>query len=724
MISEQHLNEIDRLVNEVKLTVKDIKEDELRKACEFTIIHHGVQLRDSGEPYYSHPFAVAKIIAEMRLDHASVLTALLHDTIEDTQVTLESLKREFGDNIAKLVDGVTKLTKIEYQSENVRQAENLRKLLVAMSEDIRVLLVKLADRVHNMRTLHHIKSLEKRKRIAKETLEIFAPLAERIGAHKVKTELQDIAFTELHPDVRESIMGRLSFLKENDRPLSEKIVQELQELTKKNHIKAEIAGREKTPCSIWLKMQKKNVNFEQLSDIMAFRIIVEDIAACYQALGIIHACYQMIPGEFKDYISTPKENGYRSIHTIVIGPTMHKIEIQIRSKEMHEIAELGVAAHWLYKQEGHTLKTEGKQFRWIRELLNILQNSTESDEVLESTKMQMYYDQVFCFTPMGQLIALPKGSCTIDFAYAVHSNIGNSCAGAKINGKIAPLSTILNNGDQVEIIANKNHLPSPSWEKFVVTAKARSEIRRFVKNKQRDEYLSLGRAIASKVLKIDNNQLTHKNLASALEVFKRKTVEDLFIGVGEGSITKKELIKAIAPHTSTLKKVKEKLSFWKNLKRSAKTQLDNNIVIRGLIPGMALHYAGCCHPIPGDKIVGIVNTGKGVTLHVVDCEMLESYAHTPERWLDVSWEKEAGLNEGYVARVKAILLNEPGALAILTNTIAKDMANITNLRITNRSTDFFELMLDLSVKGTTHLNNIITSLRAKHVIHSIERMKS
>jgi guanosine-3',5'-bis(diphosphate) 3'-pyrophosphohydrolase len=712
-----------KLVEKVKSYTPTVNETLLLKACEFSKQAHGLQKRESGDPYYQHPLEVAGIMAEMKLDLASIITALLHDTVEDTDVTLEDIEREFGSEVAKLVDGVTKLTKIEFQPDHIRQAENFRKLLVAMSEDIRVLLVKLADRIHNMRTIIYVKSPEKRLRIAHETMEIYAPLAERIGIQKIKNELQELSFRELHPEAHKSILSRLEYLRQEGNSLVSRIVDHIGETLKAADINASVNGREKTPCSIWQKMERKSINFEQLSDIMAFRVMVDSIPECYQALGAIHSAYHMIPDGFKDFISTPKDNGYKSLHTIVLGPEQQRIEIQIRTYEMHEIAEMGVAAHWSYKQ-GNLFLVDGKQYRWLRELLSILDQASGPEEFLENTKLEMYYEQVFCFTPKGNLIDLPRGATPVDFAYAVHSDVGHTCVGAKINGRIVPLRTPLQNGDQVEIIRSKTQVPSAAWEKFVVTGKARSEIKRFLRTQQREEYISLGKAILTKSLRQEGHDLSEKILEPAIKAYKNKTIEDIYASVGEGTITRSDILKVIFPDRKTASDSVKKNPFaFLGFKNKVLRNEENAISIKGLIPGMAMHFAGCCHPLPGDRIVGIVHTGKGITIHTLDCEMLENYSSTPERWIDISWEKENN-DEHHTGRIKAILTHETGSLATLANTIAKDLGNISNLKIVSRSTDFFEIMVDIDVRGTKHLSTIIASLRGKSCIHSVERYKS
>ena len=437
---------------------------------------HAAQQRDNGEPYITHPLAVANILAGYKLDSASIITALLHDTVEDTSITLVDLGKQFGAEVAGLVDGVTKLTRLELQSDRTKQAENFRKLVLAMSKDIRVLIVKLADRLHNMRTLGAISAAHKRVRIARETMDIYAPLAERIGMEAVKTELQTRSFAEIDPEAFDTIQARLNFLRGQGADVIEEVKRELTKVClDAGLVEVEIAGREKSPYSIWQKMQRRNVAFEQLSDIMAFRIIVPTRTDCYVALGAIHAAYPVIAGRFKDYISTPKTNGYQSLHTGVTlrQPRNQKIEIQIRTEDMQEVAEAGVAAHWLYKQADAS-GGDVKKFRWVQDLLEILENSAAPDEFLENTKLELYQDQVFCFTPKGQLIQLPRGATSVDFAYAMHSQIGDTCVGARINGRLMPLRYELQNGDQVEILTARGGTPSPAWERFVVTGKARA----------------------------------------------------------------------------------------------------------------------------------------------------------------------------------------------------------------------------------------------------------
>ena len=712
------------LVERVKAYDPAADENLLRKAYNFAMKMHANQKRESGEDYFTHPVQVAEILIEYKMDPVSVVAALLHDVVEDTTVSVEDIKDLFGDEVAKLVDGVTKLTRIKWQSDKSKQAENFRKLVLAMSEDIRVLLIKLADRVHNMRTLNFVHSPEKKRRIAKETLEIHTQLAERLGLQAIKTELEDLSFRILHPDVYVSIETRLNFLRENAGNIVPEIIEDLKKDMASNGIKASITGREKTPYSIWRKMQKQNITFEELCDIVAFRIIVDSIGECYQALGIINTKYPMIPGRYKDYISTPKPNGYSSIHTSVIGPRQHRIEIQIRTKEMHEIAENGVAAHWSYKQGTYV---DGKQFKWLRGLLDIMEQAATPEEFLDNTKMEMYQDQVFCFSPKGDLVSLPVDATPIDFAYAVHSEVGNRCIGAKINGKIKPLRTPLKNGDQVEIITSKVQNPSPEWERFAVTGKARAAIRRFIRNQKRTQYLELGRQMMQKALKDSHKDYNEKDFESLIGKYKLDAVEDLIAGVGEGLHTPHDLITQVYPEAkSTLGSFVETIR--KRTKRVVKSERKDRMPIKGLIPNMAIYFARCCHPVPGDRIVGIITTGKGVTIHKLSCKVLDKFSSEPERWMDVDWNEdysaplssEAGERK-YTGRVNLVLVDKPGTLGLISTTVAKAKSNISNLNIVNRTFGFFEMQVDLEVKDAQHLEDVIDVLRTCPVVNSVKR---
>ena len=718
------------LVETVKSYDANVDEDALNRAYVFSMKAHGAQTRASGDPYFSHPLEVAGILTSLKLDGASIMTALLHDTVEDTDTSIADIEQLFGRDVARLVDGVTKLSRLELQSEQSKHAENFRKLVLAMSEDIRVLLVKLADRLHNMQTLHYMRDPEKRKRIARETMEIYAPLAERIGMQSFKDELEDLAFRELNPEARESIVKRLEFLRQRGGDLETRVSQELQYALDGEGVKATVRGRTKTPYSIWRKMQVKNVGFEQLSDIMAYRVIVETVPECYHALGVLHARYPVVPGRFKDYISTPKPNGYRSLHTGLIGPQRQRIEVQIRTREMHEVAEYGVAAHWLYKQPDAELDSEaigqgrsvdGRQYRWVRELLDILEHASNPEEFLEHTKMEMFQDQVFCFTPKGDLIALPRNSTPVDFAYAVHSEVGDTCVGAKVDGRMVPLKTPLKNGDQVEIVTSKAQTPSPDWEKFVVTGKARARIRRFVRQKEREQYLALGRQMLQKAFRQEGYDFTEKAVAGVLKRFKAENVGDIYVYVGRGDITAREVVHAVFPGSKDTDKDRKIVPIQQRSKNKGGRR-DHAVPIRGLIPGMAVHYAHCCHPLPGERIVGIVTTGKGVTVHTIDCETLENFQDSPERWVDLAWEADE-TDEPYTGRLHVVVANEPGSLGDLSTVIGKNRANISNLKITNRSVDFFEMLVDVEVTDVKHLTNVMAALRASPVITSVDRAR-
>jgi len=712
------------LVERVRAYDPHADEEALNRAYVFSMKAHGSQTRANGDPYFSHPLEVAGLLTKLKLDSASIVTALLHDTVEDTLATLPEIQKLFGPEVARLVDGVTKLSRIELQNmeqqtDQAKQAENFRKLVLAMSEDIRVLLVKLADRLHNMQTLHFLKP-EKRRRIARETLEIYAPLAERIGVQRWKDELEELSFRELNPDAYESIRKRLEDLEQNGKARVDRIIAELQKTFADNGLPgAQVTGRRKSPYSIWRKMQRKNVAFEQLSDVMAFRIVVDSIEQCYQALGTIHARYPVVPGRFKDYISTPKPNGYRSIHTTVIGPEKQRIEVQIRTGEMHEVADVGVAAHWAYKQ-GQP-RTEGRQYRWLRELLDILEHATRPEEFLEHTKLELFQDQVFCFTPKGDLIALPRGATPVDFAYAVHSEVGDTCVGAKVNGRMQPLRSHLQNGDQVEILVSKNSTPSPDWENFVVSGKARARIRRFIRSRERGEHIKLGRGLLERIFKQEGYEYTDKALDGVIRIFQQPTSEDLLAAIGAGQTGARDVFNTIFPgHRAPAQPIEDKIV----PQPKAKPKRDSHaaLPIRGLIPGMAVHYARCCHPLPGDRIVGIVTTGKGVTIHTIDCETLESFHDTPERWIDVSWDSSYE-GEDQVGRLNVVVQNEPGALGTISTVIGKNGGNITNLKFTSRSTDFFEMLIDIDVHDVKHLTNIMAALRATPVINSVERAR-
>jgi len=710
------------LVERVRAYDPGVDEDVLNRAYVFSMKMHGSQRRASGDPYFVHPLEVAGILTNYKLDAKTIVTALLHDTVEDTLTTVEEIEKIFGPEIARLVDGVTKLSRIELQSDLTKQAENFRKLLLAMSEDIRVLLVKLADRLHNMRTIRFISSPEKRQRIARETMEIYAPLAERIGMRRIQEELEDTAFAELNPDARESIVTRLKFLSERGGDLVTRIVDQLKRVLAEEQVDAALSGREKTPHSIWRKMQRKNVGFEQLSDIMAFRVVVKDVPDCYRALGVIHSHYPVVPGRFKDYISTPKPNGYRSLHTGVIGPEQQRIEIQIRTTDMHDVAESGVAAHWSYA-EGRPTGNEGKSYRWLRELLDLLEHAADPQEFLEHTKLELFQDQVFCFTPKGDLINLPRGATIVDFAYAVHSEVGDHCVGGKINGRMMPLKTQLANGDQVDVITSKAQTPSPLWERFVFTGKARERIRRFIRSQQRAQFVTLGRSMLQKLFQKEGYEFADKSVENVLRGFKCHNPDDLYAMIGDGQLIDHDVFRAIFPGVAHVDAPKPADAPRGRGRAKGPKSANGGVPIKGLIPGMAIHFAGCCHPLPGDRIVGISAAGRGVTIHTIDCDTLSQFTDQTDRWVDVSWESDAEGAGLTIGRIALVVANEPGSLGALSTVIAKNEGNITNLKIVNRTPQFWEMVIDVEVRNVKHLTNVIAALRATPAINAAERAR-
>ena len=705
--------------------IKNLKNSDYKKNCKkinvawnFAQNAHKGQLRGTGESYFTHPVSVAQILSNLNLDLNTIITGLLHDVVEDCGVSISKISSIFGEEVALLVDGVTKLTKLELQSDRSKQAENFRKLFLATSNDIRVLLVKLADRTHNMRTIGGISDIEKRQKIAQETLEVFAPLSERVGLIGLKNEMEDLAFAVVQPQMRTSIMNRLSFIQDESKDILPLIIEEIRETLLKAGIKTlEISGRVKSAFSIWQKMQRRNVPMDQLSDIMAYRILVEKVEDCYSSLGVIHSKYPNVMGRFKDYISTKKRNGYQSLHTDVIGPFKQKIEIQIKTLEMHKIAETGIASHWVYKQKIKDL--EKINSRWVQDLVSILDQEQGPEDFLENTKLEMYADKVFCFTPNGDLIALPRGATPIDFAYALHSDIGFTCVGVKINGKPRQLKTQLNNGDQVEILRSKNSTPNPEWENFVKTGRARAGIKKFIRQKSQDEFFNVGIAILQKYFRQIDKKFNLESISKKLKNFKDLQISksnEIFIAIGNGSLDPVKIINFLYPKISS-NSAKKNIIQKKNFLRENKSE--NALKINGLIPGMAVHIAKCCTPLPGENIVGIVTTGKGITVHTIDCNTLEKFYDIPERWLDIHWDKD-GLAY-HIGRINIVMTNEPGSLASVTNQIYKYGGNITNLQLINREIDFFRFIVDLEVEDLSHINNIIMELRSNDFVETVNR---
>ncbi len=674
----------------------------LNRAYVFSMQAHGSQKRANGDPYFSHPIEVAGILTDLHLDDETIATAILHDTIEDTVATPEEITRLFGANVARLVDGVTKLSKIEAQTENERAAENLRKFLLAMSDDIRVLLVKLADRLHNMRTLHFIKKPDKRKRIARETMDIYAPLAERIGMYEFMKEMQTLAFAQLEPEAYESIVRRLAQLKEGGGDRIAKIGSGLKLLLSRHGLEADISGREKHPYSIWKKMAERHISFEQLSDIMAFRAIVPSEEACYEALGVIHRRWPMVPGRFKDYISTPKRNGYRSLHTTIIHADNTRVEIQIRTRDMHEEAELGLAAHWAYKQDKVRPDT---QHSWISDLVEILDNAESPEELLEHTRMAMYQDRIFAFTPKGELHQLPKGATPIDFAYAVHTDLGDQSVGAKINGRVVPLRTTIENGDQVQILRSKAQEPQPNWLNFAITGKARAAIRRHLRQKERIETQALGRKMYDELVSRLPAPLSGEAQAMALQRLKVPDEAALLEAIARRRIPDAAVMEALMPGSAGTEAMRDL------------PPQSSAISILGLTPGVAFDLAECCHPVPGDRIVGLRRPDAGIEVHAIDCDLLSDADDAD--WVDLSWGDKS---EGATGRISVEVKNEPGALGTIATIIGAQKANIVNLRLDNRDTGFHTNTIDVEVHDVHHLMRVIGALRAADAVNGVARI--
>ncbi len=711
------------LVDRVKSYDPDADEDLLNKAYVYAMKAHGGQTRASGDPYFSHPLAVAAILTSLRADPATVATALLHDVVEDTDATIADIEKLFGGEIAQLVDGVTKLSQIELKSEASKQAENFRKLVLAMADDVRVLLVKLADRLHNMRTLHYISKPEKRQRIARETMDIYAPLAGRIGVQRFREELEDISFRELSSDAYETIASRLDDLQKNSLSAVLELANVLRERLYAAGIKAQVTSREKRPYSIWRKMTQKNVSFDELADIYAFRVLVDKPADCYAALGVIHGNWRMIHEEFDDYISAPKPNNYRSIHTAVIGPPSgdgrrQRIEIQIRTYEMHETAERGVAAHWQYKDRsaGSSVEivTRGQYdpYETPRRLVEMFQAGEDPDEALKYAKLELFQDQVFCFTPKGRVIALPKGATPLDFAYGVHTDVGDQCIGAKINGVQRPLRTALNNGDVVEILRS-DHAPVPAeWESIAVMGRTRSAIRRRVKKMQHDETVALGRSIAESVFTGANLEFSLKGVREGLKRLGKSSVDDVLSAIGRGELPVGDLVEAVYPGAS--------IESESEIRGASMSAFRPRLAIAGLTPGVKVEMARCCTPLPGERIVGIRQDDGAIRVHAISCDTLEQEDPPQERWLDLKWrdQEETG---GASTRIRATVRNGLGVLSELAGIVARYGVSIVNIRIHNRSREFVDFIMDVELKDARQLAHMLAGLRASPNLIDVER---
>ncbi len=694
------------LVERVKSYDPHADEDLLNRAYVFSMKAHGAQLRASGDPYFSHPIEVAGILTDLRLDDETIATAILHDTIEDTVATPEDIERLFGGNVARLVDGVTKLSRIEAQTDTERAAENLRRFILAMSDDIRVLLVKLADRLHNMRTLGHLKNPEKRRRIARETMEIYAPLAERIGMYGFMDELHELAFAELEPEARASIVRRLEALRSGGGDTVKRIESGIRHTLEAAGILVDdVRGREKRPWSIWRKMQDRHVSFEQLSDVVAFRVITRSPEDCYRALGALHRRWPMVPGRFKDYISTPKRNGYRSLHTTLIDRSRMRIEVQIRDVDMHVEAEFGMAAHWAYKQRAGA---GGLTYPWLTDLIEILEHAQSPEEMLEHTRMAMFQDQLFCFTPKGELIQLPRGATPVDFAYAVHTTLGDTCAGARVNGRVVPLRTRLENGDQVEILRSASQTPDPAWEPFVATAKARSAIRRHIRQRERAAQLKTGEALFHDTLRRLGKEVTAAEIAHALKRLKLADQPALFVALAQQTMTDSQLMEALAPDAP--------LPRTRRRRRAAPAE--TAILVDGDARGSGLVMAPCCMPVPGDRIVGLSVAGEGIAVHHIECPRLAEAGDAD--WIDLSWAPDAGPG---TARIAVVVVNEPGGLAQVTSVLAGAGTNIVNLALKERDRAHHRFEIDVEVEDAAHLADLLDALRAPSLVVEAGRMR-
>ena len=706
MILEK-IKELEELVIYLNASDKSV----ISKAINFSNKAHKHQTRQSGDPFVTHPIEVAKILTSIKLDASSIAAGLLHDTVEDTDITNESIKKVFGDQISQLVQGLTKINKFSLKANKLKLGENYRKLLLAATEDLRVILVKLADRLHNMRTIEFIKDENKRINTSMETLEVFSPLAQRLGMKEWQDELEDLAFKSINSEARNSIIDRLNYLKSKDENIIDEIRYELSNIFLAESINCKIDGRIKSPYSIWNKIKKKNISFEQLSDIMAFRIITNSTRECYKCLGIIHRKFSYIQGRFKDFISAPKSNGYRAIHTSVMGPKNKKIEIQFRSNVMNQIADYGVAAHWKYKDPKKIKDNDTKEYKWMHELLDLMNSSLNQDELIENAKINVFQNDIYVFTPKGDVIELPKSATPVDFAYLIHSQIGDKCVGAKVNGKLQPLKTILKNGDQIEIITSEESQPSPLWQRFAVTSKVKSQVRRFFRTKKREEYIIFGKQILDSFFEKENYELNKSTINKIKKDFKLSDIEDLYELVGSGNMTAVSVIKKIYPEFNY-----KPTSKFKN-------QSEKSIKLKGLTAGMSYHLSGCCSPIKGDTIVGIVTAGIGVAVHTVDCETLASYNDNPERWLNISWDNSVNKNIVSNSRLNVVLKNQPGSLGKVTTIIAKNNGNISNINFSIRKVDFYEIIIDIEVRDTNHLKNILAALRLVSEVSSLERIK-
>ena len=684
---------------------------EIQRAYQFGARAHEGQQRLSGEPYIYHPLAVARILAEMHMDPQSILAALLHDVIEDTPTAKEQLAKEFGAEVAELVDGVSKLTHIHFETHAEAQAENFRKMLLAMVRDIRVILVKLADRLHNMRTLGAV-PLDKRRRIARETLEIYAPIASRLGMNALRLELEDLGFGALYPMRYRILAEAVKKARGNRKEVVRKIENAIKRRLREEKLEGDVSGREKYLYSIYHKMLDKKLPFAEVTDVYGFRIIVDTVDTCYRVLGAVHNLYKPVPGKFKDYIAIPKTNGYQSLHTALFGPYGVPIEVQIRTRDMDRISEAGIAAHWLYKTGEASSSAQQRAHEWLRGLLEMQMNAGNSLEFLENVKIDLFPDEVYVFTPKGEIMQLPRGATVVDFAYAVHTDVGNTCVAAKIDRRAAPLSTPLANGQSVEVITSEHARPNPAWLNFVATAKARATIRHFLKNLKRDESVELGRRLLDMELdsyELSLDMLTPAGIKDVLKQYKLKTLDDLLEEIGLGNRMAQLVSRSLSPESEPGKADK------KSRRPGARP-----LVIKGT-EGMVVTFAKCCWPIPGDPILGFVSAGRGIVIHTKSCKNVAEYRKHPEKWLDVQWAEK--IEGEYPVEVRVEVANQRGVLATVAASIAKLGANIENISIEEHDGMYTAITLTLAVHDRQHLARIMRRLRALPVVVRISRAK-
>ena len=679
----------------------------IRRAYDYGACMHEGQSRRSGEPYFTHPVAVAAILTEQRLDDATIITALLHDTIEDTKSTWTDIAATFGEEIAELVDGVTKLTNLQLSSTETKQSENFRKLFMAMSKDLRVILVKLADRLHNMRTIRSLPP-EKQARKARETMDVFAPLAGRMGMQWMREELEDLSFKVLNPEARASIIRRFVILQKESGDVIPKITADIRAELEKDGVEADVFGRAKKPYSIWRKMQEKQLAFSRLSDIYGFRVICTDERDCYRILGAIHRRWRAVPGRFKDYISQPKSNGYRSIHTTVSGRDGKRVEVQIRTRQMHEVAEAGVAAHWSYRDGERAQNPFAVDpARWIATLTERFDTGEDQEDFLENVKLEMYSDQVFCFTPKGDVMQLPKGATPLDFAYAIHTRIGNSTVGAKVDGIRVPLWTRLKNGQSVEIITATGQRPQATWIDIVVTGRAKAAIRRSLREEDRERFIKLGQELARVAFEHIGRKATEKALRTAARTLGLADEKDVLARLGSAELTAREVIEAIYPELATQASVEE---------------VDARRPVVGLTADQSFRRANCCQPVPGERIVGITYRGQGVVVHAIDCPALAEFEEQPGRWVDLHWHSGRHAPV-YTVGLNLTIANDAGVLGRICTLIGEQKANISDLTFVDRKPDFYRLIMEVDLRDAEHLHMVLTALEAESDVAQVERYR-